>query len=60
MVPAIQVVILSAYEDAGLIRDAERAGVHSYLVKGCTPSLIRDVLEGACAQATELRDRART
>jgi DNA-binding NarL/FixJ family response regulator len=42
--PTTEVIMLSAYEEAGLQRSAEEVGVYCYLVKGCTPSLMRDVL----------------
>jgi DNA-binding NarL/FixJ family response regulator len=42
--PHTQVVILSAYEDESLQDGAIDAGVASYLVKGCRPTVIRDVL----------------
>lgn len=42
--PTVPVVILSAYEDAGLFRGAQEAGVYCYLVKGCRAQMIRDVL----------------
>lgn len=45
--PTIQVVMLSAYGDPGLIAAAETAGVYAYLVKGCSADLIRHVLNSA-------------
>jgi two-component system, response regulator PdtaR len=45
--PAIKVVMFTAYEEASLSLDAERAGVSAYLVKGCAPSLILDALSNA-------------
>jgi DNA-binding NarL/FixJ family response regulator len=45
--PTIQVIILSAYEDPGLKRGAEEVGVYCYLIKGCPPSIIRDMLRFA-------------
>jgi DNA-binding NarL/FixJ family response regulator len=45
--PITQVVILSAYEDPALKRGAERAGVYCYLIKGCSPAMLVDVLRFA-------------
>jgi DNA-binding NarL/FixJ family response regulator len=45
--PLVQVVMLSAYGDAGLISAAETAGVYAYLIKGCPADLIRHVLSSA-------------
>ena len=42
--PHIQVIILSAYDDPALNKSAEEAGAYAYLVKGCSASLVRDVL----------------
>lgn len=48
-VPTTQVVILTVYEDAALIRSAEEVGAYAYLVKGCPAGLIRDVIHHAWA-----------
>jgi DNA-binding NarL/FixJ family response regulator len=45
--PMVQIVMLSAYGDPGLISAAEDAGVYAYLVKGCPADLIRHVLSSA-------------
>jgi YesN/AraC family two-component response regulator len=45
--PATQVVILSAYEDDSLQDGAHDVGVARYLVKGCRPTAISDVLHWA-------------
>ena len=45
--PLIQVVMLTAYDDQSLNLDAVRSGVHSYLVKGCNPSLIMETVHRA-------------
>lgn len=58
--PSVQVVILSAYEDAGLQRSAEETGVTCYLVKGCRPSHIHDVLLSVAELGRGLRARGRT
>ena len=49
--PRIQVLVLSAYDDPGLHRSAEEAGVFCYLVKGCAPQLILDMIERAWGHA---------
>jgi DNA-binding NarL/FixJ family response regulator len=45
--PMVQIVMLSAYGDAGVISAAENAGVYAYLIKGCPADLIRHVLTSA-------------
>jgi DNA-binding NarL/FixJ family response regulator len=47
--PSVQVVILTAYDDESLRHEAEEAGVYCYLVKGCSPALMRDILNRASA-----------
>ena len=47
LLPNAQVIILSAYGDPGLQRGAEQAGVYCYLIKGCPPQMIREVLSFA-------------
>jgi response regulator NasT len=42
--PNLPVVILSAYDDPGLREAGADAGVYCYLIKGCPPGLLRDVL----------------
>ena len=42
--PNLPVVILSAYDDPGLRDAGADAGVYCYLIKGCSPGLLRDVL----------------
>lgn len=46
--PGLPIVILSAYDDAGLQRAAREAGATSYLVKGCTAAQIAEAIEVAC------------
>jgi len=48
VVPEVQVIILSAYDDPGLKRAADEVGVYCYLIKGCPPSIVRDTLRFAC------------
>src|SRR5712691_1511524 len=57
--PSVQVVMLSAYEDMGLRHGAESAGAYCYLVKGCSPSLIGDVLQAAAQRRREDAGSAR-
>ncbi|HEV8564537.1 MAG TPA: response regulator [Actinomycetota bacterium] len=56
--PLTQVVILSAYEDASLMTEALEVGVYCYLVKGCNPRLIRDVLTTASTLRVGLQSRS--
>jgi len=56
--PTTQVIILSAYEDPGLKRGAEEVGVYCYLIKGCPPSIIRDMLRFARDFKTGLDEQA--
>ncbi|MBI3649019.1 MAG: response regulator transcription factor [Actinobacteria bacterium] len=53
----VQVVILSAYDDAGLRGGSEDAGATCYLVKGCSPTLMSDVLRSAGDITRGLRSR---
>jgi DNA-binding NarL/FixJ family response regulator len=47
VLPLVQVVMLSAYGDLGLQRGAQEAGVYCYLIKGCPPGMIREMLRFA-------------
>jgi DNA-binding NarL/FixJ family response regulator len=47
ILPLVQVVMLSAYGDLGLQRGAQEAGVYCYLIKGCPPGMIREMLRFA-------------
>jgi DNA-binding NarL/FixJ family response regulator len=47
LLPLVQVIMLSAYEDPGLQRGADDAGVYCYLIKGCPPQMIQDMLRYA-------------
>jgi DNA-binding NarL/FixJ family response regulator len=51
VLPRTQVLVLSAYDDPGLHRSAEEAGVFCYMVKGCAPQLILDMVERAWGHA---------
>jgi DNA-binding NarL/FixJ family response regulator len=54
-VPALPVIILSAYEDPALRSEADAADAYAYLVKGCSGSLVLDTIEQA---ATDTAGRA--
>ena len=42
--PTTQVIILTVYEGPLPERSAEEVGAYAYLVKGCSPQLVRDVI----------------
>jgi response regulator NasT len=52
--PAIQVVLLSAFESPALEQQAEEAGCFAYLVKGGSPGDLRLVLHQAMAARRSL------
>jgi CheY-like chemotaxis protein len=47
LVPALPVVLLSAYDDAGVQEAARAAGASAFLVKGCTAQEISDAIDEA-------------
>jgi DNA-binding NarL/FixJ family response regulator len=47
--PNIRVVIFSAYDDPALTSSAKESGAFCYLVKGCPPRMISEVLVQAWA-----------
>jgi DNA-binding NarL/FixJ family response regulator len=53
----VQVVILSAYDDEALTISADEAGAYTYLVKGCSAALVRDVILKAWALKKGLEAR---
>jgi CheY-like chemotaxis protein len=55
--PDVQVIILTAYADSYVTRSAEEVGCYAYLVKGCSPAFIRDVVVQACTLARGLAGR---
>ncbi|HEV8571605.1 MAG TPA: response regulator [Actinomycetota bacterium] len=60
--PLVQVVVLSAYDDPGLHQDAEAAGAYCFLVKGCPPNMIDEMITRACEYKRQLehnRDASR-
>jgi DNA-binding NarL/FixJ family response regulator len=48
-VPALPVIILSAYDDPALRSEADAANTYAYLVKGCSGGLVLDTIEQAWA-----------
>jgi len=52
--PRIQVVVLSAYDEPLLQQGAGEAGAYCYLVKGCPPEMIRDMIARAHAHGRAL------
>jgi response regulator NasT len=48
--PNTQVVMFTAYDETTLSVEATRVGIHAFLVKGCTPSLIAQALGSALRQ----------
>ena len=53
--PWIQVIILTFYEDLLENRDPQEVGAFAYLVKGCSPQLMRDVILQASRHGFEQR-----
>ena len=56
--PNTQVIILTVYEGPLPERSAEEVGAYAYLVKGCSPTLVRDVIIQARNYKTGLETRA--
>ncbi|MGH2556165.1 MAG: response regulator, partial [Actinomycetota bacterium] len=56
--PTTQVIILTVYEGPLPERSAEEVGAYAYLVKGCSPALIRDVIIQARNYKSGLETRA--
>jgi CheY-like chemotaxis protein len=54
--PLTQVLMLSAYEDTAL-REAAATGVYCYLVKGCRPELLIDMVRKALDRRASLSRR---
>jgi DNA-binding NarL/FixJ family response regulator len=55
--PAVQVVILTVYDDPALKQDAASIGVYAFLVKGCSARLIETVAETATAVRRSMEGR---
>jgi DNA-binding NarL/FixJ family response regulator len=48
VLPSTAVIVLSAYEDPALLREARQAGAAAYLVKGCrTTVLVEEITKAA-------------
>jgi len=48
VLPSTAVIVLSAYEDPALLREARQAGAAAYLVKGCrTSDLVEEIAKAA-------------
>jgi DNA-binding NarL/FixJ family response regulator len=48
VLPSTAVIVLSAYEDPALLREARQAGAAAYLVKGCRTSvLVEEIAKAA-------------
>src|SRR5712692_3673023 len=58
--PASQVVILTAYDEPLPRKSAVEVGAYAYLVKGCAPQLMRDVIVKAWEMATATLRQAQT
>ncbi|HEX9235793.1 MAG TPA: response regulator transcription factor [Actinomycetota bacterium] len=56
--PRTQVVILTYYEGPLPERSAEQVGAFAYLVKGCSPAFMRQVIHQACHRAEQHRSSA--
>jgi response regulator NasT len=52
---AIQVVLLSAYDDPGLVESARGKGAYAYLVKGCRGARILEIVNAAATASRERR-----
>jgi CheY-like chemotaxis protein len=56
--PIVQVLMLSAYEETSLRQEASLTGVFCYLVKGCRPELVIDMVRKALDRHDLLSRRA--
>jgi DNA-binding NarL/FixJ family response regulator len=55
--PDVKVIFLTFYGDAGWTEKAEDVGAFGYLVKGCPPSMIVDMIRRAWNQKRSAGDR---
>jgi DNA-binding NarL/FixJ family response regulator len=55
--PDVPVILLSAYDDEGIVKAAEEAEVAAYLVKGCTAGELLSTV-GAVVKESQGRKRA--
>jgi DNA-binding NarL/FixJ family response regulator len=51
VLPSTPVIVLSAYEDPALLREARQAGAAAYLVKGCRASVLVDEIAKVAVHA---------
>jgi DNA-binding NarL/FixJ family response regulator len=56
--PLTQVLMLSAYEEISLREEAAANGVYCYLVKGCPPELLLNMVRKALIHRADLERRA--
>ena len=54
--PAVQVVILTIYDDPALKQDAVALGIYAFLVKGCSAQLIETVAQTATDVRRSMED----
>jgi DNA-binding NarL/FixJ family response regulator len=50
VLPSTAVIVLSAYEDPALLREARQAGAAAYLVKGCQTSVLVEEIARAAGR----------
>jgi DNA-binding NarL/FixJ family response regulator len=55
--PLTQVLMLSAYDETALREEASSNGVYCYLVKGCRPELVLEMVRKALAHRANLARR---
>src|SRR4029450_11352368 len=58
VLPSTAVIVLSAYEDPALRREARQAGAAAYLVKGCRTSVLVEEIRkaaGTCSRSGRCR-----
>ena len=55
--PTVKVVILTVYEEPLPRRSAAEVGAYAYLVKGCSPALLRDIVMQAWRAGLQERQR---
>ena len=56
--PLVQVLMLSAYEETALRQEAAGKGVYCYLVKGCPPEMVLQMVRKALEHRSMLMRRA--
>jgi DNA-binding NarL/FixJ family response regulator len=58
--PNTQVIVLSAYDDESLRELADGAGVYCFLIKGCPPRMILEMVHRAAELKRQLEGRGST